>query len=198
MRYDGSMNPLLTIGHSNRTLAEFLDLLRENQVTAIADVRSSPFSRWVPHFNREALKQTLREEQIDYAFLGEELGARRKEPECYRDDVAAYDLIAQTPAFARGLQRLRKGSEKHRIALLCAERDPLTCHRTILVCRHLRNEFAIEHIVAPGRTETHAEAELQLLKLLGIPDSGLILGRADNLQEAYDRQGAKIAYRRKK
>lgn len=192
------MNQLFTIGHSNRPLAEFLELLRENHVTAIADVRSSPYSRWCPHFNREALKGSLNEAKIEYAFLGEELGARREEPECYRDDVAEYGLIAKTPAFARGLERVRKGAEKHRIAILCAEKDPLTCHRTILVCRQLRDELAIEHIVAPGKTETQVDAETRLLKLAGISQTGLFQDDAEKLNEAFDRQGAKIAYRRKK
>jgi uncharacterized protein (DUF488 family) len=191
------MNPLFTIGHSNRALAAFLDLLRENQVTAVADVRSSPFSRWCPHFNREVLQRSLKEAQTEYVFLGEELGARRDEPECYRNDVAKYELIAQTPAFARGLDRVRKGAEKHRIALLCAEKDPLTCHRTILVCRHLRNDFAIQHIVESRETETQEAAEARLLKLAGVADTSLFLNHADALNDAYDRQGAKIAYRRK-
>lgn len=192
------MKPLFTIGHSNRPLAEFLELLRENQVTAVADVRSSPYSRWCPHFNRDALKKSLHEAQIEYVFLGEELGARREEPECYRDDVGEHELIAKTPAFVRGLERVRKGAQKHRIALLCAEKDPLTCHRTILVCRQLREEFAIEHIVERGGTESHTEAETRLLKLAGVSQAGLFQDRADKLSEAYDRQGAKIAYRRKK
>lgn len=190
------MKPLFTIGHSNRPLAEFLELLRENLVTAIADVRSSPYSRWCPHFSRDALRKSLHESHIEYVFLGEELGARREEPECYRDDVAEYELIAKSPAFARGLERLRKGVETHRIALLCAEKDPLTCHRTILVCRHLRDEFEIAHIVETGKPETHAEAEARLLKLVGFDEEGLFQDRADKLNEAYDRQSSRIAFRR--
>jgi uncharacterized protein (DUF488 family) len=197
MRYDESMNPLFTIGHSNRPLAEFLDILRENEVTAVADVRSSPFSRWCPQFNREALQRSLKEAQIEYVFLGKELGARRDEPECYRNDVAEYELIAKTPAFARGLDRVRRGAKTHRIVLLCAEKDPLTCHRTILVCRQLRDEIAIEHIVEGSRRESQEAAETRLLKLLGVAETGLFQNRADALNEAYDRQAAEIAYRRK-
>ena len=191
------MNPLFTIGHSNRPLAAFFDLLRENHVTAVADVRSSPYSRWCPHFNREALQRSLKEVHTEYVFLGEELGARREEPECYRNDVADYELIAKTPAFARGLQRVRRDAETDRVALLCAEKDPLTCHRTILVCRHLRDDFNIEHIVESGRSESQEAAETRLLKLAGIAETGLFQNRGDALNDAYDRQGAKIAYRRK-
>ena len=100
-----SDKPLLfTVGHSTRSLEEFLCLLAQNQVGAIADVRSSPYSRHMPHFNRDPLQAALKEHGIQYVFLGEELGARREEPECYVDGVAKYELIVKTTAFAKGLE----------------------------------------------------------------------------------------------
>jgi len=187
---------LFTIGHSTLEIGNFIALLRENSVTAIADVRSSPFSRFCPQYNADALKRELQTNRIQYVLLGEELGARRCEEECYVDNFAKYELIARTEAFARGIQRLRIGMLTHRIALLCAERDPLTCHRTILVCRHLRNDVAINHIVGPGVCESHEQAELRLLKLVGLPEQDLFLSEDELLNDAYKRQGDLIAFKR--
>ncbi len=187
---------LFTIGHSTLGIGSFVAMLKENCVTAIADVRSSPYSNFCPQFNSDALKRELLANRIQYVFLGEELGARRCEEKCYVDNFAKYELIAGTEAFARGIQRLRSGMLTHRIALLCAERDPLTCHRTILVCRHLRNEVAISHIVGPGDCESHEHAEMRLLKLVGLPEQDLFLSKDELLNDAYTRQGDLIAYKR--
>lgn len=187
---------LMTIGHSTLGIGSFVEMLKENCVTAIADVRSSPYSRFCPQYNTDALKRELQSNRIQYVFLGEELGARRCEEECYVQDVAKYELIARTEAFARGIQRLRTGMLTHRIAMLCAERDPLTCHRTILICRHLRNEVAINHIVGPGECESHEQAELRLLKMVGLPERDLFLSKHELLNEAYAKQGDLIAYKR--
>ena len=188
-------NQLLTIGHSNRTLDQFLGILNENEVTAIADVRSSPYSRMNPQFNRDQLKRSLQEENIAYVFLGQELGARRDEECCYADGVTRYELIAKTGAFIDGLKRIRDGSQSHRIALMCAEGDPLTCHRTILVCRHLKDEIPITHIVTEGRLETQEEAQNRLLRTLNMDDRVLFESRDELLSEAYEKQGDNIAYR---
>src|SRR5205809_226859 len=95
--------PVFTIGHSNLDLPKFVALLKQHGIEAIADVRSSPYSQYNPQFNREPLQRVLREQGISYVFLGEELGARRSEPECYVNGRADYSLIAATPAFIRGM-----------------------------------------------------------------------------------------------
>lgn len=187
---------LMTVGHSNLSIEAFVALLSKHGVTAIADVRSSPYSRFVPQFNREPLKQALTNAGVAYVFLGDELGARRSEEACYAGDVARYELIAKAEAFQRGLSRLREGAAKHAIALLCAEKDPLTCHRTILVCRQLRGEAEITHILESGELETQTQAETRLLKLVGLPERDLFRSREELLEEAYARQGEGIAYRR--
>lgn len=129
---------LFTIGHSDHDIDRFLDLLREYHVDAVADVRSQPYSRHQPQFNRESLAEAVKTIDAKYVFLGRELGARRLEPESYDGNRARYDLIRHLPAFQEGLARIQRGVESNRIALLCAEKDPVTCHRTILVCRELR------------------------------------------------------------
>lgn len=190
------MNPLFTIGHSNHELSALLELLRRHGVQAVADVRSQPYSGRLPQFNRPVLEKACKENGLQYVFLGRELGARRDEPECYVEGQARYDLVAKTAAFAEGLQRVLKGLAKYRVALLCAEKDPLTCHRTILVCRHLRGRgLAIEHIHANGSLESHDAAESRLLRLAGLAQPSLFAVHAEQVEQAYDWQAARIAYR---
>ena len=142
---------IFTIGHSTHPLDKFIRLLERHDITAICDVRSSPYSQFNPQFNQQELKAGLQERGIKYVFLGEELGARSDDPSCYRDGKVQYDLLAKTELFKRGLERVCKGSEEYRIALMCAEKDPLECHRTILVSRELNKEgLAVEHILADG------------------------------------------------
>src|SRR5688500_10615354 len=106
-----------------------------HKIAAVADVRSSPYSARLQQFNKPVLKNALEQVGIAYVFLGNELGARRSEQDCYVEGQARYDLIAKTPAFREGIARVLKGVEKYRMTLLCAEKDPITCHRTILVSR---------------------------------------------------------------
>lgn len=157
---------VFTVGHSNHSIETFLDLLRRNGVTAIADVRSHPYSRRFPHFSQAPLRDALRSAGISYVFLGEQLGARPTNRSCYVDDQARYELIATTEEFTNGIERVVKGSERHQIALMCAEQDPIICHRAILVCRHLRNTgLTIQHILKNGEVELHEHLEERLLKL---------------------------------
>lgn len=130
---------------------------------------------------------------IKYVFMGRELGARRDEKECYVDGRADYKLIAKTPLFREGLERVRRGLQKMPIALICAEGDPLTCHRTILVCRNLRGEaIDVQHIRRDGSLESGAEAELRLLRELRISESASESPKL--IENAYDLRGSKINY----
>lgn len=185
---------LFTIGHSTRTLDEFVSLLKQNQINAVADVRSSPFSRHMPHFNRDALQESLKLYGIQYVFLGDELGARREEQECYVGGVAKYELIEKTAAFAEGLERIRKGASKFRIAMMCAEKDPLTCHRTILVARALRDEYELRHIVTEDKVFSQDELEQELLARWNMSHPELFQEPGEVLEEAYRRQSDEIAY----
>jgi uncharacterized protein (DUF488 family) len=154
-----------TIGHSNHTIETFIELLHQHQVTALADVRSSPYSRRFPQFNQSALKAALKTANIAYVPLGENLGARPRDRNCYVDGMARYDLIAATEAFKIGLNRLIQGSEKYQISLMCAEQDPIVCHRAILICPHLKNAgLEIHHIHKNGDLETNEDLENRVLK----------------------------------
>lgn len=184
-----------TIGHSTHSTDTLIELLRMHDVTAIADVRSSPYSRFNPQFNREILKSELKRPGIAYVFLGNELGARSEDSRCYVGGKVQYDLLAQTEVFQEGLRRVARGATKQRIALLCAEKDPLTCHRTILVCRHLVDRgVGIRHILEDGRLESHDDALHRLLRELGIAEPQLFRGYDELISEAYARRGEQIAY----
>ena len=206
---------LFTIGHSNHSIEAFIALLQQHGVTALADVRSHPYSRYLPHFNQTPLKTALFDAGIRYVFLGRELGARPSDPTCYVDGKALYERIASTELFSQGIQRILKGAETYKIALMCAEKDPITCHRAILVGQHLR-EFTLDinHILRNGNLETHQHLEERLLKLHGLKQpefiqpvqlslfndlslpaqSSLQYSTKDSLKEAYNRQGNQIAY----
>lgn len=155
---------LFSIGHSNHEIDTFVALLQKHGITAIADARSHPYSRFLPQFNRVTLQEFLAKQEIQYVFLGRELGARPSDRSCYLDGKAVYEKIAATDAFHQGIQRVRKGLKKHKIALMCAEQDPLTCHRAILVCQHLRHlEVPINHILKNGDLEPHEHLEARML-----------------------------------
>lgn len=191
---------LFTIGHSRHALPRFLDLLKMHKISAVGDVRSTPYSRMNPHFSRESLRRELKRHNIAYVFLGEELGGRSSDPSCYdAKGRVLYDRISNTEDFQRGLRRIREGMQHHRIALMCAEKDPLTCHRTILVCRHLRKEcdLSIVHILGDGQPEPHEDSERRLLRLARMEQGDLFKSLYEQLEEAYDYQGLRIAYQMK-
>jgi uncharacterized protein (DUF488 family) len=205
-----------TIGHSNHSIEAFISLLGQHKITALADVRSHPYSRYLPHFTQAALKTSLAKAGIRYVFLGKELGARPNNPDCYVDGKALYEKIAATELFAQGIQRLLKGVETYKISLMCAEKDPITCHRAILVCQNLRQfDLEINHILNDGNLEPHHHLEDRLLNLYGLSDAEQnkpkqlslfdnlelqnfeIRPREERLKESYHLQGEQIAYQEK-
>lgn len=186
---------VFTVGHSSHTIEDFINLLTVHHIEAIADVRSSPYSRFNPQFNREVLQNSLSQASIAYVFLGEELGARRSEPECYVDHRVSYNRVGQTKLFQEGLRRIVQGAAKMRIALMCAEKDPLMCHRTILVARHLQSKVDhILHILEDATLETQAGTEERLLRDYELQDNDLFMPLEERLAQAYTRRGNEIAY----
>ena len=187
------MNPLFTIGHSTHDFSTFLRLLKQHEIDVVADVRSRPYSRML-WFCRPELEKELKANGVRYVFLGDELGARRIEREVYIGPRADYELIAKTPAFAKGIERLRGGVAKFRVALMCAEKDPLDCHRTVLVCRHAKTFSQISHILADGMLETHADAELRMMRKFVPAEGDMFLSRIELLNQAYRLRGEEINY----
>jgi uncharacterized protein (DUF488 family) len=187
-----------TIGHSTHSTEKLIELLAAHRITAIADVRSQPYSHINPQFNRESLRADLKAAGIAYVFLGRELGARAEDRSCHVEGKVQYDLLARTALFHEGLTRITQGMNSHRIALMCAEKDPLTCHRAILVCRHLAARgIGAQHILEDGRLESHDDALTRLLAELGIAERDLFRSRDELIIEAYSRRGQQIAYSEK-
>lgn len=190
-----SLPILYTLGHSNHSLERFLELLRLHKIETVGDVRSQPYSPYCPHFNRESLQIALLQNGIEYLFFGRELGARTEDTDCIIEGRVDYDCLTKTEAFREGVTRLKEEIKTKRVALVCAEKDPLTCHRTILVSRELRGETEkLRHILETGETETQKEVETRLLTSLKFEPS-LFQSEAEQIEEAYGIQGRKIAYR---
>ena len=186
---------IYTIGYSSFEIDSFIETLKKHNINAIVDVRSSPYSQDKSEFNREALKESLNKKHIAYVFLGEECGARVSDSSCYINGKVDYSLVAKTDLFKTGIQRLLNGAEKYSLALMCAEKDPITCHRTILICRYLIKEgVSVKHVLENGNIEFHEDSEKRLLKLFKLHHPDLFRTEQDRLNEAYSRQGEKIAY----
>jgi len=186
---------IFTIGHSTYTLETFIEILKGQSISALCDVRSSPYSRYNPQFNRETLQAELKRHTISYVYLGKELGPRSDDPGSYEEGRVQYNRLAKTALFQEGIERLKEGMKSFRIALMCAERDPIACHRTILVCRELEKEgIAIGHILEDGSVEDHGDTMNRLRVFLKLPEMDMFTSAEQMIQRAYDLQGRKIAY----
>lgn len=187
---------IYTIGHSNHPIDRVVALLQQHHIEALADVRSNPYSRFNPQFNRERLQASLATADVRYVFLGEELGARSKDPEAYdQSGRVSYVKLAMTPLFRRGIERLQTGMQQHRIAIMCAERDPLDCHRTILVTRELeRLGIPVTHILHDGSLETNTSAMTRLAADLKLAATDLFRTPDELIQDAYDQQGSRMGW----
>jgi uncharacterized protein (DUF488 family) len=196
---------LLTVGHSNHEVDAFLDLLAHAGVSALADVRSSPYSKRYPQYNREELRHALDLRRIAYVFLGDELGGRPRTLDLYdAEGHVDYERVRQTDLFQQGVERVLAGLQEHTVALMCAEEDPLDCHRGLMITPafvergiapgHLRRDGRIESTRAMEdrlleKTRLHAELEPTLFDVPGEEERRSLLARA------YRRMGRKKGYR---
>jgi len=155
-----------TIGHSNHAIERFIALLTAGGVEAVVDVRSMPYSRRFPQFGRERLTQSLSAAGILYRYEGAALGGKPDPRKV--GDGAGYEQLAERPDFREALGRLIAGSADTTLCLMCAEKEPLDCHRTVLVSRRLAERGAeIEHLLADGQRKPHAVLEEELLAASG-------------------------------
>ena len=193
MRYD-----LFTIGHSNISAERFIATLRDAEVNAVADVRSVPNSRWCPWFSAKALAESLPRAGIIYTMTGDVLGGRPRDGTLFRDGVVDYEAIAAQPEFIAGLDRLAENAAHSRICLMCAEREPLDCHRCLLVARNLAERgMAVGHILHDGTTEPHAATETRLLALDA--DAGGLFAASERgrLSAAYRHRAHAVGFKQK-
>lgn len=190
-----STSMIYTVGHSTHPLPTLVSLLQKHHVTAVADVRSAPYSRMNPQYNREALASALKLEGVQYVFLGKELGARSDDPACFEGGKVRYERIAKTKAFQAGIERVITGSGQHCIAMMCAEKDPLDCHRCVLVAHELvARGCKVSHILSDGRAEPHEDTMLRLLKLTRTPEHDLLSSPEEQIKLALRKREARIAY----
>jgi uncharacterized protein (DUF488 family) len=197
---------IVSVGHSHHELAGLIGLLQGAGVTAVADVRSHPFSQRLPQFNRGHLEAALRDQDIDYVFLGDLLGGRPAQPSVYdAEGRVDYEKVRATPWFQRGLDRLLRGAEDFVIAMLCSEADPLDCHRGLMIAPALvERGVRPSHLRRDGTLESTRELEERLFTITrvghGVLD-GLFAAqvteqeRHELLAEAYRVQARRKAYR---
>jgi uncharacterized protein (DUF488 family) len=186
---------IFTIGHSTHPIERFVALLEGQGVEVLADVRSRPFSRFNPQFNREKLARSLAASGIRYEFMGEALGARSTDPACYENGRVSYARLAESAAFRRGIDQLVAAARTQRVAIMCAEKEPLDCHRTILVGRALeRARVSVRHILADGSVEEHPRTMERLVEKLKLPADDLFSAGMERFEAAYEKQGARMAY----
>jgi uncharacterized protein (DUF488 family) len=184
---------LLTIGHSNLPAEGFITLVQDAGVSAIADVRSVPFSRRYPWFSGPALAARLQGAGIAFLPFGDVLGGRPRDPALYCEGIADYEKMAATPQFGVGLDRIAEATGRFRVCLMCAEREPLECHRCLLVARALAERgLSLGHILVDGTIEPHAATEERLLGRAGAADD-LFGSRATRLGQAYRARARKVA-----
>ena len=196
--------PVLTVGHSNHTLSDFLALLQRHGVVVLTDVRTAPSSRYTPHFNHHALRDALEANNIDYVFLGGELGGRPDDRSCYDETGRVlYERVAATDAFDDGIRAVTYLAEQGCVALMCSEKEPLDCHRTLLVARALTDRgVPVQHILADGALENHDSAMDRLVMEdrregdLGLyPEGDMFRTRDAIVADAIARRASKVAYR---
>ncbi len=141
------MAQIFTIGTSNRTMEEFISLLKEHRVEVAVDVRAIPFSKRYPHFSQGPLASVLRSNDIEYVYLGKELGGFRKE---------GYETYARSPQFEKGLELLQDLAKKRTASLFCSEKIPSKCHRKVISKALKTKGWKVFHIIDPTTTEEEA------------------------------------------
>jgi uncharacterized protein (DUF488 family) len=187
---------IYTIGHSNHSFEHFISLLEEYGIKLVIDVRSVPYSRFCPHFNKKEIAQSLLDVGIGYDFHGVELGARPTDLGLYVDKQVDFTLLAQQPGFQNAVENIIALSADKQIALMCSEKDPLKCHRTILIGRELKKQgVCLQHILSDAGLIGQDDVEKSLIKFhkLFVSGKSLFDSDIDLVGKAYDLQAKRIS-----
>lgn len=192
---------VFTIGHSTHHIDHFIDLLDKFRVNCVIDVRSSPYSRMAPQFNKPTLNLILKEHDIIYLHFENEFGARHTKPSLLDEDGKVdFDKVRETDEFKEGVRRLKNGLQlDYRIALMCSEANPFDCHRFSMISYQLVKEnIQVNHILQNGRVLENSDLEDWLLKKYHrkLPQSTLFetITRDMQLEFAYKLRGKDIAF----
>ena len=192
-----TQHQVFTIGHSNHGPETFLALLQGHSVKEVFDVRSAPYSRYMPHFNYDNLRDRLDSADISYAFLGEELGGRPKDRSFYDESGrVVYEALADSDLFDDGIRRVVRAADERRVAVMCSEKEPLDCHRSLLIGKALvERGLSVAHILADGSLEEHDATMNRLLGNYRLPLYGdLISSRGEMIDSALYRQARRVAF----
>lgn len=189
------MYNLYTIGYSGYNIENFISSLLKLEVNAIVDVRSSPFSKTFPDFNKDNLNRYLRKYNIYYIPMAEELGARPNNRSVYTDNQVDFLKMSESKPFLNGCSRIKEGLVNYTVCLMCSERDPITCHRSILISHNFKKMYPKANIfhIMPNRIESNTEMEERLLSITRCGQLSLMGGNP--IDEAYLKQSKKIAYK---
>jgi len=196
------MNTVYTIGYSNHSYKYFLELLTKYKIDTIIDVRSSPYSQRNPEFNKPLLTKLLKESKIHYIFMGQELGARRNEKDLYTNDVVDFQKVYKNDKFISGIERIKLGLNKgYIIAIMCSEKNPVDCHRTIMVARYLDVlGINVSHILADGTLLPHCKIDDELLYKYNSEYSqlnmfGKLMSKEEAINDSYQKQNLNVGYK---
>ena len=198
------MKEIFTIGHSAYSIELFISLLNRYQINCIADVRSVPYSQYTPQYNMNDLKGALKSHGIIYVYFGKELGARREERELYTPEgYLDFEKVSKNIVFQSAVERIQKGIDKGiNIALMCTEKDPIDCHRSIMVARQFHeNKYKVGNILTDGSLQSQDDIEQRLLDLY-FPDrmqptlfeTGETITELDLIVNAYRLRNKEIGY----
>ncbi|MCB0212868.1 MAG: DUF488 domain-containing protein [Anaerolineae bacterium] len=193
---------VFTIGHSTHKIEYLIDLLNKFDINCVIDVRSSPYSRIAPQFNKPSLNSTLRENNIVYMHFEKEFGARHTKPSLLDENSRVdFDKVRETTAFKQGVERLKNGLERgYKIALMCSEANPFDCHRFSMISYQLvREGMDVNHVLQDGNSIANSELEDQLLKKYHkqlLPQSTFfeVVTRETQIEDAYRLRGKDVAF----
>lgn len=195
------MKTIYTIGHSIYKIEEFGELLKQNQINTIVDVRSTPYSKFAPQYNKELLKQYLKQNAICYIYMGDMLGARYEDKNLLFDDGKVnFKKVQETKNFQDGILRLERGIDKgYNISLMCSEKEAFDCHRFGLVAEFLSQQSIQVNHIYPEKVVSQQELEQRLLKKYDkqIPKIDLFnpnVNLKEQLEKAYKLRNIDIAY----
>ena len=194
------MGEVFTIGCSIHLTEQFVSSLKKYKVAAVVDVRSMPFSKHSPQFNQNILKAYLPKQDIEYVHLGKEFGARREESEAYSNDIVDFKKVSKLSIFQHGIERIYTAIDHYgwNIALMCTEKDPIDCHRFLLVAKNVAKvlDINIKHILFDGSYIDHCALEQKMLKESPVKPSLFDDDPDSLLEQAYEFYGRKIAYKK--
>ena len=156
------MTEIFTIGHSNHDLLVFLDILKKHDIQVLVDVRSDPYSRYAPQFNKTDFQRYVQMEGFEYRYSGASIGGKPKDPLLFTSSgVPDYDKLASTQTFQNELRAVVEIAQNKRVALMCSEADPMSCHRERIIAQVLRSwGVKVTHIMADGNLEQVAQPGL--------------------------------------